>query len=108
MSNRWELMLTDLVPDYDDLVEVMQLGPSINFTLTSVNNEWELSFNENWGDINDAGIHFNSENFYDRINWSVIELEKWKCRQTWWNTWNFKSRREAEKFITIFKLKWTQ
>lgn len=108
MNDPWALMLKDLVPEYDDLVEAMQFGPNITVTLESLNKEWKLSINEKWGVVDDAGSHFNSKDFDDRVNWSAIELEKWNCRRTSWNIWNFKSKRDAEKFITIFTIKWAE
>ena len=45
----------------------------------------------------------------DIVKWAEKELEKYKdCRRTAWHLWQFKSKRDAEKFITFFHLSWEQ
>jgi hypothetical protein len=45
----------------------------------------------------------------DIVEWTDKELTKWKdCRRIAWDMWQFKSKREAEKFITLFHLIWQQ
>ena len=37
------------------------------------------------------------------------KLKDWpNCNRMAWDMWDFKSRREAEKFITLFHLSWDQ
>ena len=43
------------------------------------------------------------------IDWVSTQLLDWPdCRRIAWDMWNFKHRRDAEKFITLFHLSWAQ
>lgn len=60
-------------------------------------------------------VEFTEDNSYhtyklDRcIEWVSDQLVDWAdCRRIAWDMWNFKHRRDAEKFITLFHLSWQQ
>ncbi len=39
------------------------------------------------------------------INWTEDQLKDWiGCKRMAWDMWDFKNRRDAEKFITLFHL----
>jgi len=43
------------------------------------------------------------------IDWVSAQLLDWPdCKRIAWDMWNFKHRRDAEKFITVFHLSWVQ
>jgi len=43
------------------------------------------------------------------VEWAAEQLKNQKdCYRKAWDMWDFKSKRDAEKFITLFHLSWTQ
>jgi len=43
------------------------------------------------------------------VKWVESQLKDWpNCHRKAWDMWDFKSRRDAEKFITLFHLSWAQ
>ena len=48
---------------------------------------------------------FSSTYLDNTIEWAVVELEKWQCKRTAYDTWQFNSIQDAEKFKTLFFLK---
>ena len=69
-------------------------------TLTERNNGYRLQL-----------VELTEDNSYhtrklDRcIDWVNIQLESWSdCKRMAWDMWDFKHRRDAEKFVTLFHL----
>lgn len=110
MSSAWVHMLGQAYPEYSDLKYSMEKGPTIKPVLTKIKNHWTLTLEEEWH--HDSGGSYTisgSMELDDIVNWTEIELTKWKdCRRMAWDMWQFKSKREAEKFITLFHLIWHQ
>ena len=45
----------------------------------------------------------------DAVEWSQTVLSSWKSvRRMSYDMWYFKTKREAEKFLTLFTLKWVK
>lgn len=45
----------------------------------------------------------------DIITWATEELDKWpRVRRTAYDMWKFPSKKQADKFITLFNLKWAR
>ena len=68
----------------------------------------EDSFLSNDGDfVRESG--FNSSEFDSCVKWADEKLEEWPdtVRMSW-DMWDFKHRKDAEKFITLFHLSWHQ
>ena len=43
------------------------------------------------------------------VEWTTERLESWdNCQRMAWDMWDFKSKHDAEKFITMFHLSWAQ
>jgi hypothetical protein len=43
------------------------------------------------------------------VKWVESQLKDWSdCHRKAWDMWDFKHRRDAEKFITLFHLLWEQ
>jgi hypothetical protein len=111
MSSAWVHMLGQAYPEYSDLQYSMEKGPSIKPVLTKVKNQWRLTLEEEW--YHDSGgsytINSGSVMLDDIVEWTEKELTKWKdCNRTAWDMWQFKYKRDAEKFITLFHLIWQQ
>ena len=105
------LMLSAL----DDLQAVMFKWKSqesvIKPVLTKIKNHWTLTLEEEWHYDSGGSYTINSGSIMldDIVEWTDKELTKWKdCRRIAWDMWQFKSKRDAEKFITLFHLIWQQ
>jgi len=108
-TNPWQHTLRMLQPDIDVLQEFMNRGPKIKPKLRLANRIWVLEIAEDWGIFHDAGNSYDTPNLDQRVIWSAKQLETWKnvSRQAW-NMWHFKRRQDAEKFITLYNLKWAE
>ena len=50
-----------------------------------------------------------SQQFDDCVNWATDKLQDWpSCKRMAHDMWDFKHRKDAEKFITLFHLSWQQ
>lgn len=99
-------MLRDIVPEYLDLADVMEDGPQYVPTLKATRGKWELKIHEQWPD----GIDYKSLEAVEldkRCIWCNQQLSKWSGveRQSW-AFWHFDNKHDAEKFITLYYLKW--
>ena len=111
MNSAWVQMIGQVYPDYDDLKYSMEKGPTIKTVLTKIKNRWTLTLEEEWHHDSGGSYTINSGSIMldDIIEWTEKELTKWKdCNRIAWDMWQFKSRRDAEKFITLFHLIWVQ
>ena len=68
----------------------------------------EDSFLSNGGDF--AGMSgFNSSELDSCVKWTEEQLKEWPDTvRMAWDMWDFKDRRDAEKFLTVFHLSWAQ
>jgi len=92
----------------DDLQSIMfrwkDQDLMIQPTLTKRNNWYRLQLVEL---TEDNSYHTNK---LDRcIDWVNGQLKDWTdCKRMAWDMWDFKHRKDAEKFITLFHLSWQQ
>jgi hypothetical protein len=50
-----------------------------------------------------------NQKFDDCVSWSLDKLKDWpNVKRMSFDMWDFKHRRDAEKFITLFHLSWAQ
>ena len=65
--------------------------------------KWALTIDE----IVEGEEHYTSEKFTACIDWTISTLTTWPdCTRMGYDTWYFKYKRDAEKFNTLFQLKW--
>lgn len=66
--------------------------------------KWIMTLEEVWPD----DLINNSSGQLDiRVNWTEVTLLNWKTvHRLSWDSWQFDSKFEAEKFITIYRLTW--
>jgi hypothetical protein len=110
MSATWMHLIEALEPDYLKYKNTLEEGSTILTTIEQNGKLWNLNITEKWvGE--DPGLLdiFTTITFDKRIEWASVELEKWQhCRRTAWHIWEFKHKRDAEKFITLYNLTWAQ
>jgi hypothetical protein len=76
----------------------------LSIDIARKNRKWALMVEEIHSD---PGNYGSSTKFTEAINWSVTALNEWpNCVRMSYDTWYFKTRYEAEKFSTLFNLKW--
>lgn len=109
VTDPWVRFITQLVPEYEDLKHMVDHGPEITAVLRTINLSPRVRIEENW-DIS------NGENYYtvsysnldSRCDWAAEQLSSWKfVTRLSHQEWKFFRRRDAEKFITLFNLKWS-
>lgn len=118
----WTNILEQFYPSYSDLKEIMDRGPKYILKLTRVKKSWRIQIKEEWPD----GINYGTSgsvltndgndnlvwtptgvDLDDRCNWAETQLAEWdNCRRTSWDMWQFKYKRDAEKFITLYHMVW--
>jgi hypothetical protein len=103
MSAAWMHMLEQLCPGYEELSDALDRRSIITLKIVPREKKWEVSFEEQLH----LGYFTNSTWLEDVIPWADKTLERWKdCNRISENTWEFKSKKDAEKFQTLFYLSW--
>ena len=73
-------------------------------TLREISKGWRIQLVDDGSSI-DMGGAFYSQSFDQCVEWTDKYLKSWPdCRRSAWDMWDFKYRRDAEKFITLFHL----
>lgn len=109
MSEPWGHTLRMLQPDIDALKEFMDRGPQIKPMLRLAKRIWVMQIKIDWGMFDDYGNPWGTPSLDARVIWAAHQLETWEnvSRQSW-DMWHFKHKRDAEKFITLYNLKWVE
>ncbi len=85
------------------------IKPTLHRRANGPNYWWRLQLVEDFGITDDAGNHYPTRKLDDCVTWAEEKLKEWPdCDRKAWDMWDFKSRREAEKFLTVFHLSWEQ
>lgn len=108
MSEVWQHIVKAIEPRYDTLKQSMEQGPQIKPILyLNSTNKWRITFEEIWPP---EVINKLSSGELDRqVNWAVETLQDRKgVRRVAWDSWDFPSKREAEKFLIFYGLTWCQ
>ena len=98
----------------DELQAVMfkwkERNSVIKPTLHRRESKWyRLQLIEDFGSVDNADNSMTSRDFDDCVKWVESQLkDRPNCKRMAWDMWDFKSRRDAEKFITLFHLLWEQ
>jgi hypothetical protein len=79
------------------------------FKQSGPSNWHRLQFVEDFSSVDDAGNSMPSANLDLCVKWVEEKLKTQpNCRRMAWDMWDFRDRRDAEKFITLFHLVWEQ
>lgn len=101
----------------DDLQAVMftwkerpsVITPTLHRRANGPNYWYRLQLIENFGTVDDAGNHYPTRALDKCVDWVEEKLKDWPdCNRKAWDMWDFKHRKDAEKFITLFHLSWPQ
>jgi hypothetical protein len=85
------------------------IKPTLHRRANGPNYWYRLQLVEDWGTVDDAGSPMPSSSLDKCVKWVEEKLKDWpNCNRKAWDMWDFKHRRDAEKFITLFHLSWAQ
>lgn len=106
MSNVWAQLIADVEPELEKLADAMRNGPTYSVTLRPIADGWIITIEEEW-EYSRGVLDYSSFKLGERCDWAEKELAKWPdaSRQSW-TSWKFKSKHDAEKFITLYGLVW--
>jgi hypothetical protein len=106
MTDPWKDMLTLLEPEYDQLKSILERGPTIIISLEKERSHWRISIRDDMTFDEFSYSDFDSK-INQAINWTEDQLKSWPdVRRMAYDIWWFERRRDAEKFKTMFTLKW--
>jgi hypothetical protein len=105
MSDNWAEVLKQIEPDYDNLKEIMDNGPKVVARMRTFNNRWRVRIEEEWELDSNPGYG----KLDKRCDWAAEQLANWKfVGRLSYQEWVFLNRAQAEKFLTLYNLKWAQ
>ena len=113
LDDPWTKLLEAIEPDYFKLKQMSEEGPTISATLEKRRVRWWVCIHEDWGNTpadQQYQYYTAPDNKVDqRIHWAEEQLKDWKyvSRQSWQH-WAFLRKHDAEKFITLFNLRWVR
>lgn len=99
-SQTWVNAIRAFEPAYDELKYMLDQGPNIVAKLSHRGKFWCVSLEEDTS-------HDGSTKLDERVRWAKEQLEDWPATSRMaWHMWYFGYRRDAEKFITLYNLRW--
>ena len=99
--------LVQLCPTYFTLKDIMDKGPKIFADLSRRGKQWSITRQEEVYSDDVTPIWTNPGALDERVNWTMNQLENWPdVRRMSHDMWYFKRKRDAEKFQTLYNLKW--
>lgn len=110
MSTTWTHIIQAFNPDYDELRNLLTRGPIIRCELSKKGRETRLLLVEHYEHNNEIlDVDQHTVRFDDIVFNVQEELKNWtNVRRMAWDQWNFKYKKDAEKFVTLFNLKWAK
>lgn len=110
-TDPWAQVLESFEPEYKKLKEKMERTPKIRIALRKVNLAWRIRIEEDWDSTKpeDLYMYYTADygNLDSRCDWSADQLNDWKLvNRLSYQEWKFWRLRDAEKFLTLFNLKW--
>jgi hypothetical protein len=97
--------LTDVIRQW--VVKPSVIKPTLHRRANGPNYWYRLQLVDE--DDNSQPNKFYNQQFDDCVNWVEEKLKNWpNCNRMAWDMWDFKSKKDAEKFITLFYLSWDQ
>jgi hypothetical protein len=85
------------------------IKPTLHRRANGPNYWYRLQLVEDFGSVDDAGNHMPSRKLDECVKWVEDKLKDHpECNRMSWDMWDFKRRRDAEKFLTVFHLSWEQ
>ncbi len=107
-NDPWLHVLQQIEPQYFALKDLVENGPRVFAELSRRGNWWVVTLQEELTPKPDLDPKYlNLGKLDERVDWSLKQLDTWPdVRRMAHDMWYFKRRRDAEKFQTIYNLKW--
>jgi hypothetical protein len=111
MNDPWTGIIAQMVPGYEDLKHMAENGPRITAVLRKINLSTRVRIEEDWGetDTTQQYLYLTADcgKLDSRCEWAAEQLQNWKfVNRLSHQEWKFLCRKDAEKFKTLFLLKW--
>lgn len=113
ITDPWQHILHSIQPAYTEFKDMLSRGPQYVPVLTRVSNlvdnsPWKLEIEEQWPDGIPYGTDASGLELVLRRKWCQEQLLAWEqvSQLTNPHSWYFNYRHDAEKFITLYYLKW--
>ncbi len=102
IADPWIHVLRQIEPSYDDFKYMLERGSRVKAELRMFRNKWKVCIVED--------LFHSWENQLDlRCEWADEQLSKWKfVTRISHQEWIFINRRQAEKFLTLYNLRWAE
>lgn len=108
-TDTWTHVLQQLDPEYLKLKEIMERGPRVFADLSQRGRWWCITLQEEltMGEGNPIWSYIS--NLDERALWMQMQLESWPdVKRMAHDMWYFKRKSDAEKFQTLYSLKWAE
>ncbi len=88
---------------------MLEDGPKVKAVLEHKNFKWHVKIVEDWGDSSIGHMYYTAS-YVNRdicVDWTTDQLSRQKfVNRVSFDQWVFLRKRDAEKFITLFNLRW--
>lgn len=104
----WKHIVKALEPDIDDLTKMLNAEPKICPYLVRRSRKWEIHIQEKWNhDFDYRLFQTDGDRLGQAVDWTIEQLENWNgVKRMAYDIWQFNRKKDAEKFQTLFNLKW--
>lgn len=106
----WIGVLQQIEPRYDYYKSMIEEGPNIVAKARPVNLRWRVRIEEDWKTTSGEYYYtFDDSKLDKRCKWAEEQLKSWRfVARLSHQEWVFFNKRQAEKFVTLFNLKWAE
>lgn len=106
-DHRWMKILTDIAPEYVKWKDILEKGPDIVLDISRKGKFWRVTFQERNHSAEWTPVWIDPGAIDERVNWAMQQLENWSnVKRMAHDMWYFQKKRDAEKFQTLYNLKW--
>lgn len=106
--SRWAQIIEQFQPQYYEWKIELEQGRKVHADLSRHNGHWCITLDEKSLSPDTPNPLWTDPGVLDeRVNWALSRLESWAgVRRMSFNMWYFKTKRDAEKFQTLYNLVW--
>lgn len=96
-----------LKPEYITLKSMLERGNKIYADLSQRGQSWCIQLQEEPPEVVHGPVFSEFDKLNQRVDWCCEQLKSWtNVRRTGHDIWYFNRKRDAEKFQTLYNLKW--
>jgi hypothetical protein len=107
VTDPWVHMLQQIQPAYIELKDILENGPKIFVDLSRRGKWWCIQLQEDLPEPEWYPTVPNIGKLDERVNWVLGQLSTWAdVKRMAHDMWYFKHKHDAEKFQTLYNLRW--